>query len=129
MSEMVSALLGWLPGLLQTVGWALVLWVWWSMRQVFMRRDECGTCHQALNERMDALEDRQRVKSADQDRLEQALAALPTVHDIQRLALGLKDIEGDIKGLAQKVDGQGAGLARMEKAVDLLTEVHMGNKG
>jgi hypothetical protein len=129
MNEITLELLRYLPGLLQTLGWSLVLWAWWSMKRIFVRQEECEVCRAGFDGRIEALAAQQRSSEAAKKALEQGLKALPTSQDIQALALSLKEIEGDIKGLAQKVNGQARATERMEKAVDLLTEVHMGNKG
>lgn len=129
MNELTLELLRYLPGLLQTLGWALVLWAWWSMKRIFVRQEECEICRTGFDVRLEALAAQQRDSEASKRAVEQALKSLPTSQDMQGLALSLKEIEGDIKGLAQKVNGQARATERMEKAVDLLTEVHMGNKG
>ena len=129
MNEITLELLRYLPGLLQTLGWALVLWAWWSMKRIFVRQEECKICRDGFDGRIESLAAQQRDNEAGKKALEQALMSLPTSQDMQALALSLKEIEGDIKGLAQKVNGQARATERMEKAVDLLTEVHMGNKG
>ena len=53
------------------------------------------------------------------------LDALPTSDEVRGLAISLKEIEGDLKGIRAQVEGLSHATARLERTVDMFTEVHM----
>ena len=114
--------------LAQPLFWGLVVWGWWSFKKIFVRQEDCSACRDEIVRQITDLEGRESERRMAQKTLENALAGLPTAKDLQGIALSLSALQGDMKGLAEKVDGQGRAMSRMEKSVDLLTEVHMENR-
>lgn len=114
--------------ILQPIVWGFFLWGWWSLKKIFVQQKDCKECRDTLEEKQIFLGKRQDGDKARQDALETALQNLPTGKDMQSILLGLSELRGNMQGLAEKVDGQGRSLARVEKSVDLLTEVHMGDR-
>ena len=112
---------------LQGVLVGLLIWARWSVKKTFVPQEECQKCRDDFEQRLAALDSQQQERSARQKSLEDALARLPSRGDIHDLALAIKEFEGNMKALAQKVEGQGLLLNQMEKSIDRLLEVHIGD--
>ncbi len=126
MMESLPALL-WehLPGILQGVTTALVVWGWWSLKRVFVTRTDFEACRAATAARLDAVESRQYSRTTALQQIDFKLDALPTSDEVRGLAISLKEIEGDLKGIRAQVEGLSHATARLERTVDMFTEVHM----
>lgn len=126
MTESVSALV-WdhLPGILQAITTGLVLWGWWSLKRVFVTRSDFETRQAAVSARLDAIEDRQYSRTTALQQIDFKLDALPTSDEVRGLAISLKEMEGDLKGIRAQVEGLSHATARLERAVDMFTESHM----
>ena len=129
MMETLPALL-WehLPGILQGVTTALVVWGWWSLKRVFVTRTDFEACRAATAARLDAIEGRQYSRTTALQQIDFKLDALPTSDEVRGLAISLKEMEGDLKGIRAQVEGLSHATARLERAVDMFTEVHMEKK-
>ncbi len=117
----MQTLINWIT-LAQPFLWAVVLWGWWSLKKLFVRHEECAKCRADLEARQQTEHDKRALS------LQSSFANLPTVEGLQALALTLKEIEGNIKGLTSKMDGQFRALERLETSVDMLNQVHMEKK-
>ena len=114
--------------LAQPLFWGVAVWGWWSIKKIFVRQEDCSACRDEIVKQITDLESKESERRIAQKFLESALAALPTKADLQAIALSMKEMEGSFNTLNEKVDGQGRAMSRMEKSVDLLTEVHMENR-
>lgn len=105
--------------LLQPIVWGGILWGWWSLKKIFVPRKECEECREELESSL--------VKKHARE-LAGLLANLPSTKDMQHISLSLARMEGDMKGLAAEVSGQGKAISRVERNVDILTDAHVEKK-
>lgn len=126
MTESIPTLL-WdhLPGILQGLTTGLVAWGWWSLKHIFVSRADFEIRKAATDNRLDAIENRQYDRTTALQQIDFKLDALPTSEEVQGLAISLKEMEGDLKGIRAQVEGLSHATARLERAVDMFTEVHM----
>ena len=126
MTESIPTLL-WdhLPGILQGLTTGLVAWGWWSLKRIFVSRADFEIRKAATDNRLDAIENRQYDRTTALQQIDFKLDALPTSEEVQGLAISLKEMEGDLKGIRAQVEGLSHATARLERAVDMFTEVHM----
>lgn len=125
MDYLFNQLLQHLPGIIQTLFWGVVGWIWWSLKRTFVKREDLQEFKAEVSVRFSDLETAQQDKSAAQEQLRQKLDLLPTAKDFQALALSMKEMEGDIKGMNSKMDGLSHATNRLERAVDMFTEASM----
>ena len=133
MDNIASMLLEYLPGIIQTLAWGVIGWVWWTLKRVFVRHEELQALREDMDDlfaktrsRFDDLESAQQDRSLAQEQLKQTLDLLPTARDMQSMMVSLKEMEGDIKGMAGKIDGLSHATSRLERTMDLFTESHIG---
>ena len=111
--------------LAQPVFWGAAVWAWWSIKKIFVRHEDCSACRGEIVAQITALEAKESERRMEQTALKTALASLPTKDDLHGIALSMKEMEGHLNTLNEKVEGQARALTRMEKSVDILAEVHM----
>lgn len=128
MESALNLLWNHLPGILQGLTTLLVLWAWWSLKRVFVTRADFESRKAATDARLDAIEDRQYNRTTALQQIDFKLDNLPTSEEVQGLALSLKGMEGDLKGIRAQMQGLSHATARLERAVDMFTEVHMEKK-
>lgn len=114
-----------LSGILQFVTTGLVVWVWWSLRRIFVTRAGFDAYKASVNARLEAIEERQYNFTSALQKIDSKLDALPTSDEVQRLVVALKESEGDLKGIKAQVEGLSHATLRLERAMDMFTEVHM----
>ncbi len=126
MTEEIS-LMFWkyLPGIIQAVTTGLVVWVWWSLKRVFVTRAGFENYKTDISARLKTIETRQYERATALQEINAKLDSLPTSEQLQDLALSLRGVEGDIQGLRGELGGLSHATKRLEKAVDMFTEVHM----
>ncbi|WP_417292925.1 DUF2730 family protein [Desulfovibrio porci] len=126
MTESLPAMIwDYLPGVLQGLTTGLVAWGWWSLKRVFVSRADFDVRRAATDARLDAIESRQYSRTTALQQIDFKLDALPTSDEVRGLAISLKEMEGDLKGIRAQVEGLSHATARLERAVDMFTEVHM----
>lgn len=129
MDDLMSLFWRYLPGILQTVGAGVCLWLWWSVKRVFVTRADCEACRKSayshLEERLEAVEKRQNGRTTALQKIESKIDDLPTSDEFRDLSVSLKEVEGDIKGIRAQIDGLEHVIGRLERAVDMFQEVHM----
>lgn len=129
MDHLVSVLWHYLPGILQTVGAGACLWLWWSVKRVFVTRADCEACRKSayahLEERLEAVEKRQHGRTTALQAISSKIDDLPTADELKDLTVSVKELEGDIKGIRAQIDGLEHVIGRLERAVDMFQEVHM----
>ncbi len=125
-----------LPDILQAMTTGLVFWAWWSIKKIFVTRaDHLANC-EAVNARLDALEESRHERAAVLADLENRLNSVlneidhrlktvPTAEDTVNIGLAIKDLEGELKGIRAQQDGFAHIISRLEMSVDRFTEVHM----
>ena len=114
-----------LSGILQFVTTGLVVWVWWSLRRIFVTRIGFDAYKASVNARLEAIEGRQYDLTSALQKIDVKLDCLPTSEEVQRLVVALKESEGDLKGIKAQMEGLSHATVRLEKTVDMFTEVHM----
>lgn len=125
MDTLIGALLEYLPAILQAIAYSLVVWAWWSLKRVFVRHEDLRQFKVEVDTRISEMESAQQDRAAAQEQLKQTLGLLPTAKDVQALALSMKEMEGDLKGMNSKMDGLSHATTRLERAVDMFTEASM----
>lgn len=129
MEHMASLLWHYLPGIIQFVATGACLWLWWSIKKVFVTRADCETCRKTANAgleaRLEAVEKRQNARATTLQALNSKLDDLPTSDELKDITVSVKELEGDLKGLRAQIDGFEHMIARLERTVDLFQEVHM----
>lgn len=114
-----------LPGIVQGVTLWLVAWGWWSLKRVFVSRADFVRTSGDLGGRMDQLEARQYEQDSMQRQITDKLDQLPTTGDLHRISLSLRALEGDVKAARAQMDGLAHATRRLERSMDMITEVHM----
>lgn len=91
---------------------------WWvllrKMREEFVPRDQ----FMRTIERVGTLEDGVATINGRLD-------ALPTAESVNQILLRLEGVRGDLRAMREKAEGQDRALARLERAVDRLTDHHI----
>lgn len=121
-----------IPSILQSIASVVLLWGWWSLKRVFVTQKDFEAWRKNIGERIGEIEDRHASEGASlqqlETRLQARLEALPTSAAIHNLSLSIKEVEGDIKGLRSEVAGLARLTSKLEKTLDMLTEVHLGGR-
>lgn len=129
MEHLASLLWHYLPGIIQFVATGACLWLWWSIKKVFVTRQDCEVCRKnanaGLEARIDAVEKRQSARATTLQALNGKLDNLPTSAELQDIMVTVKELEGDVKGLRAQMDGFEHMISRLERTVDMFQEVHM----
>ncbi|MBD5416971.1 MAG: DUF2730 family protein [Desulfovibrio sp.] len=129
MEHVASLLWHYLPGIIQFVATGACLWLWWSIKKVFVTRQDCEACRKSANAgleaRIDAVERRQNARATTLQALSGKLDNLPTSAELQDIMVTVKELEGDVKGLRAQMDGFEHMISRLERTVDMFQEVHM----
>ncbi len=129
MEHVASLLWHYLPGIIQFVATGACLWLWWSIKKVFVTRQDCEACRKSANAgleaRIDAVERRQNARATTLQALNGKLDNLPTSAELQDIMVTVKELEGDVKGLRAQMDGFEHMISRLERTVDMFQEVHM----
>lgn len=107
---MMETIFKWMPLMLFLVQ-LLLVWVIWSMRKEFVRREECTTCATALS---------QRVSS-----VESILDSLPTSESWGKMQVAIEEVRGSNRVVLAKLEGQSELLKRIEHPMQLLMEHHL----
>ena len=106
----------------------LALWVGWSLSRQFVTHAFFASYSKGLDERFKQLEQQQAESDLVQKQIATSLDALPTAKDLHRLEVSLTGIDGSVKASQAEVRGLAAGVSRIERIVDMLTESHIGGK-
>lgn len=113
-------------------GWAVVLlingvgyWLLWSLSRKFVTREDYEVDKSKLQEKQAALTKRHEEVLSSQRALATAINNLPTAKDMHDISLSIAEMRGDMRALAEKMDGQAALQSRMENNIDLLMRGHM----
>lgn len=125
MESLSSLFWGHLSSILQCLTTGLVAWGWWSLKRVFVSRADFEMRQAATDARLNVIEGRQYNRATALQQIDFKLDNLPTSKEVQGLALSLKGMEGDLTGIRAQVEGLSHATARLERAVDMFTEVHM----
>ena len=107
---MMETIFKWMPLMLTAVQ-LLLAWVLWSMRQAFVKRDECSACTTALSQRVTAVE-------ADVENL-------PTSESWGKMQVAIEEVRGSNRVVLAKLEGQSELLKRIEHPMQLLMEHHL----
>lgn len=116
-------------------GWLIVLalnlvggWGMWSLHRKFVTRDDCVTSSEKIRKRQSDMENALYEAKVRNDAFIERLSHLPSSKDFHNLTVVVERFGGDLRALGSKMDGQAGLMSRIEKTVDILNEVHMGER-
>lgn len=128
-AAMLDQLLSYLPAILQTVAWALVLWGWWSLKKIFVRHEDCQKCRLKITTLQDNLEKRLAELENRSEGMDKAISELPKAEDIHRLSNSITELQGSLNTLGKHIDGAistlDAKVTGLNANMGLLMETHM----
>ncbi|MBF0415609.1 MAG: DUF2730 family protein [Magnetococcales bacterium] len=114
-------LLKWWP-VLGVVIQGVFLWLAWSMRKMFVTKDELKAFQEELTERL--CDHGQKI-----DHIESGLKTIPGGREFQELSCKINTAVGDIKAIGIAVEGMRELAARGDRQLNMLLRAHMPEEG
>lgn len=109
-------------------GWGVVLavngfagWIFWSLKKSFVTQENCDSCTDSMHAKQKELEAQMHIVT-------QRISTAPSVQDIHRVSLELATMNGNISAMSERIEGTRASMLRIENNVNMLMDVHIGDK-
>lgn len=114
-------------GMLQTVTSLLVVWGWWSLKRLFVTRQDfeedrnaAAVARKAIEERLESVEARQTQRDSDMAAIREKVDSLPSQKIIYDINLKLAGIQGEMSRTCEELRGLREIVVRVENQTDLL---------
>ena len=116
----------------QPIIWVVVLWVWWSLKKLFVPISKHDEDQAVLIVRFEKNEARQDKAESRLIKLEDAIENLPTAQDVNDIKASLTEMDGKLSAMSENNKGRSntleAGMSAMNQNLALLLELHLTEK-
>ena len=107
-------------GMLQTATSMLVLWGWWSLKRLFVTREDFSNTQAQTDARFKLIEAKQAQRDNDMAAIRDTVENLPSQKTIFDISLKLAEIQGEMSRTCEELRGLREIVVRVENQTDLL---------
>lgn len=123
---------------LQSVTSGVVVWGWWTIRRLFVLQTDFDESQKRINERLDAIEEKQTRRDSDIAALREKLEAIPGKDDMHAMDVKLasmqsemlrsnEQVRGSIRAVEARLNGVDTRLAALSSQLDMIIQHHVEN--
>ena len=114
-------------GALQTATSMLVIWGWWSLKRLFVTRQDfeadrggAAAARKVIEERLESVEAKQAQRDNDMAAIREKMDGLPNEKTVYDINLQLVEIQGEMSRTCEELRGLREIVVRVERQTDLL---------
>ena len=123
-------------GMLQTATSMLVLWGWWSLKRLFVTREDFSNTQAETDARFNVIEAKQAQRDNDISALREKLESIPGKDFIHALEIKMADIQaemlrsneevrGGMRAVEARINGVDTRLAALSNQLDMIIQHHV----
>ncbi len=105
---------------LQSVTSMLVIWGWWSLKRLFVTREDFSNTQAETDARFKLIEAKQAQRDNDMAAIRDTVENLPSQKTIFDISLKLAEIQGEMSRTCEELRGLREIVVRVENQTDLL---------